>query len=208
MSCTPAGLSTGIIALTNSSSLPCGRVELRQAWSAVHRSAGRIGVLEHVATAVHARTLAVPHAIHTLDLGPGEQVGLLGAPDHGRPEVLIQARGELHLGRFQVLPRAPQLQVEAAQRTATVATDETGGVQAGGLVAQLLHQRQPDQRLHPAQVDAAVGPGVLVVQRVAVIQRTGLVGGRGRGEFGGTGHGWPGMTAGTATQRRPERCGL
>lgn len=33
MSCTPAGLSTGIIALTNSSSLPWGRVELRQAWS-------------------------------------------------------------------------------------------------------------------------------------------------------------------------------
>src|SRR5207342_3103587 len=33
MSCTPAGLSTGIIALTNSSSDPCGSVELRQAWS-------------------------------------------------------------------------------------------------------------------------------------------------------------------------------
>src|SRR3546814_1321264 len=33
MSCTPAGLSTGIIADTNSSSEPCGRVELRQAWS-------------------------------------------------------------------------------------------------------------------------------------------------------------------------------
>ncbi len=32
-SCTPDGLSTGIIALTNSSSLPCGKVELRQAWS-------------------------------------------------------------------------------------------------------------------------------------------------------------------------------
>src|SRR5207342_1622512 len=33
MSCTPAGLSTGIIADTNSSSLPCGSVEERQAWS-------------------------------------------------------------------------------------------------------------------------------------------------------------------------------
>ena len=30
MSCTPAGLRVGIIALTNSSSEPCGRVELRQ----------------------------------------------------------------------------------------------------------------------------------------------------------------------------------
>ena len=33
MSCTPAGFSTGIIADTNSSSEPCGSVELRQAWS-------------------------------------------------------------------------------------------------------------------------------------------------------------------------------
>ena len=33
MSCTPAGFSTGIIALTNSPSEPCGSVELRQAWS-------------------------------------------------------------------------------------------------------------------------------------------------------------------------------
>ena len=33
MSCTPAGFRTGIIALTNSSSLPCGSVDERQAWS-------------------------------------------------------------------------------------------------------------------------------------------------------------------------------
>jgi len=33
MSCTPAGLSTGIIADTNSCSLPCGRVDEREAWS-------------------------------------------------------------------------------------------------------------------------------------------------------------------------------
>ena len=33
MSCTPAGLSTGIIALSNSPSEPCGRVDERQAWS-------------------------------------------------------------------------------------------------------------------------------------------------------------------------------
>lgn len=166
----------------------------------VHRGAGRVGMLEHVAAAVHARALAVPHAIHALDLGAREQVGLLGTPDHGGAQVLVEAGGELHPRRLQVLAGPPQFQVEAAQRAAAVAADEAGGVQPGRLVAQALHQRQPHQRLYPAQVDAAIGTGVLVVQRIAGVQATGvgLVGGGGRGEFGGTGHGWPGKSAGTA----------
>ncbi|MNV18995.1 hypothetical protein D3C71_1098370 [compost metagenome] len=168
--------------------------------AAVHRGAGRVGMLEHVAAAVHAGPLAVPHAIHALDLGAREQVGLLGTPDHGRAEVFVEAGGELDPRRLQVLPGPPQLQVETAQRAAAVAADEAGRVQPGRFVAQALHQRQPYQGLHPAQVDAAIGTGVLVVQRIAGVQATGvgLVGGGGRGEFGGTGHGWPGKSAGTA----------
>jgi hypothetical protein len=96
---------------------------------------GGIAMLEHVATAVHARTLAVPHGIHAIDPGAREQVGLLGAPDHGRAQVLVQAGLEAHLGRVQVLACAPQLQVEAAQRAAAVAADETGSVQTGRGIA-------------------------------------------------------------------------
>ena len=161
------------------------------------RGAGGVGMLEHVAAAVHARALAVPHAEHALDLGALEQVGLLGAPDHGRAEVLVEARLEFHFRRFQLLARAPQLQVEAAQRRAAITADEARRVQPGAFVAQLLHQRQPHQRLHPAQVDAALGAAVLVVQRVVGIDHAGLHAGMGergvgrsRGrEFGGAGHG-------------------
>ena len=156
MSCTPAGLSTGIIALTNSCSEPCGSVELRQAWSSAASAStppfgavpAALRVLEHVAGAIDARALAVPHAEHAFDLRAREQVGLLRAPHHRRAEVFVEARDELHARGFQVLLRAPQLQVEAAERRTAIAADETGGVQARGLVAQLLHQRQAHQRLH------------------------------------------------------------
>ncbi|MNI03962.1 hypothetical protein D3C73_568750 [compost metagenome] len=137
------------------------------------RSAGGIGVLEHVAAAVHARALAVPHAEHALHVGAGEQVGLLGAPHHGRAQVFVEARGEFHLGRFQVLARTPQLQVEAAQRAAAIATDEAGAVDAVGFIAQALHQRQPHQRLHATQVDPSFVAGVLVVERVITVEQVG-----------------------------------
>ncbi len=57
MSCTPAGLSTGIIALTNSCSEPCGRVELRQLWSSA-------------ASASTPPNLPVPAALACLNTSP------------------------------------------------------------------------------------------------------------------------------------------
>ncbi|MNM82094.1 hypothetical protein D3C81_941170 [compost metagenome] len=135
----------------------------------VLRRAGGVGVLEHVAATVHARALAVPHAVHAIDVGAGEQVGLLRAPDHGRAQVLVEARHELHPGRVQMLARTPQFQIEATQRRATVTADEAAGIQSGRHIALMLHQRQPHQRLHAAQVNAPVGPRVLVFQRVVVV---------------------------------------
>ena len=60
--------------------------------AAVLRGSGEVGVLEHVAAAVHARSLAVPHAEHAIDLRVGVQVDLLRAPDRGRGEILVQTR--------------------------------------------------------------------------------------------------------------------
>ncbi len=157
----------------------------------VLRCARGVAVLEHVAAAIHARPLAVPHRIHAIDGRAGEQVGLLRAPDHGRAQVLVEAGLELHPGRLQVLARAPQLQVEAAQRRAAIAGDEAAGVEPRRLVAQPLHQRQPHQRLHAGQVDAPGLAAVLVIQAVVRIGQAIGEGraGRGRGaEFGGTGH--------------------
>src|SRR5690606_38196405 len=98
-----------------------------------------------------------------------EQVGLLGAPDHGRAEVFVEARREFDAGRLQVFFRLPQLQIEATQRRSPVAGNEAGGIDAGGAVAHLLHQRQPHQCLHPGKVDATFATGVLVIERVVAV---------------------------------------
>ncbi len=160
--------------------------------AAVLRGAGGVAVLEHVAAAIHARALAVPHGVDAIDLGTGEQVGLLRAPDHGGAEVFVEAGLEFHAGFGEIFLRPPQFEVEAAKRRAAIAGDEAAGVQAGGLIAQPLHQRQPHQRLHTAEVDAALGAGELVVERVVGIDhavREQGVGGGGRRQFGGAGHG-------------------
>ena len=59
--------------------------------AAVLRGAGEIGVAEHVAGAVDARALAVPHAEHAIVLALAAQLGLLRAPQRGGGEVLVEA---------------------------------------------------------------------------------------------------------------------
>ena len=53
--------------------------------------AGQIGMAEHVAGAVDAGALAVPHGKHAIELALAAQLGLLRAPDRGRGEVLVDA---------------------------------------------------------------------------------------------------------------------
>jgi len=157
----------------------------------VLRRARGIGVLEHVAAAIHAGTLAVPHAEHAVVLRAGEQADLLRAPHHRRAEVLVEARRELHARRLEVLARPPQFQVETTERRTAIAADEAGRVEARGRVAQFLHQRQPHQRLHAGQVDPAGFAAVLVVQGVVRIHDApgqASAGRRGGAEFCGAGH--------------------
>src|SRR5690606_3767372 len=55
----------------------------RDQYATVRRGALAVAVLERVATAVHARTLAVPDRIDAVVPGAGQQHGLLCAPDRG-----------------------------------------------------------------------------------------------------------------------------
>jgi hypothetical protein len=71
--------------------------------AAEFRRAGGVGVFEYVAAAIHARTFAVPHAEHAIDLGAREQIGLLRAPDHRRAEIFVETRRELHARRREML---------------------------------------------------------------------------------------------------------
>ena len=132
--------------------------------AAVLRRAGIVGVLEGVARAVDARALAVPHAEHAIVPGAGIEMDLLGAPQGGRREVLVDAGLEFDVVLLDEALGLPQRLVEAAERRAAIAGDVAGGVEAGGQVPLALHHGQPHQRLRAGQVDPPAFEHVFVVQ--------------------------------------------
>ncbi|OPZ02233.1 MAG: hypothetical protein BWZ09_02581 [Alphaproteobacteria bacterium ADurb.BinA305] len=132
--------------------------------AAMLRGAGGVGVAEDVAGPVHAGSLAVPDGEHAIDLGVGVEAELLRAPHRGRGEVLVEPGLEADVHRLEEALRLPELLVDAAERRAAVAGDEAGGVQAGGLVAQLLHHRQAYQGLDAGHPGAAGLEGVFIVE--------------------------------------------
>jgi hypothetical protein len=79
------------------------------------RGAGEIGMAEDVAGAVHARTLAVPDAEHTIELAFAAQLRLLRAPHGGCGKILIHAGLELDVVRHQRARGLPELLVESAE---------------------------------------------------------------------------------------------
>ncbi len=113
--------------------------------AAVFRCAGEIGVAEDVASAVDARTLAVPHAEDAVVLALTPKLRLLGAPERGGGEVLIEAGLKLDVVLVEIALGADELLVEGAQGRAAIARDEARGIEPGAAVALLLHQAEPDQ---------------------------------------------------------------
>ena len=70
---------------------------------------GHVGMFEHVAGAVHARTFAVPDTEHTVVfVGAGRgKAQLLRAPDRSRCQFFIDARLENNVALAEVLGRTP-----------------------------------------------------------------------------------------------------
>src|SRR5664279_517524 len=90
--------------------------------AAVLRGAREIGVAEHVAGTIDTRALAVPEAEHAIELALAAQLRLLGAPERGGGEFLVDARLELDVGLAKRQAGADELLVEATERRATVAS--------------------------------------------------------------------------------------
>ena len=142
---------------------------------------------EHVAGTVDARALAVPHAEHAIELALAAQFRLLGAPERGGGEFLVDAGLELDVGGGELAAGAHELLVEAAERRAAIAGQITGGVEAGAAVALLLHQAGADQRLIAGHQDAGLGQIVFVVEADGLER-----------------HDWPWQCPGPAMVRRPD----
>jgi hypothetical protein len=133
--------------------------------AAVLIGARGIRVLEDVAGAIDARSLAVPHAEYAIALRVRPQIELLRAPHRGGREVFVDAGLEHHVVRVQMFLRFPQRLVDPAERRAAIAGDEAGRIQSRALVALFLQHRQTDERLCAADIDAAFFERVLVVER-------------------------------------------
>ena len=118
---------------------------------AVGRGALEVAVLEHVAAAVHARALAVPHAHHAVVAVEGSEQRLLAAPHRGGGQLLVHARHPHHVVGVEQGPVALDGEVDGAQRRALVPGDEGGGAQAPGRVGSVLIDGQAHYRLDPGQ---------------------------------------------------------
>ena len=115
--------------------------------------------------------------ISDIALPDGDALDLLPRIQQHRPDmpvIVMSARSTLltavkaqQTGVFEYLPKPFELRslVEATERRAAVARDVATGVQTGQYVAPPLLQRQPRQRLHGSDEDAALVLRVLVVQR-------------------------------------------
>ena len=123
-----------------------------------------VGVLEHVAGAVYAGRLAVPHAEDAVVLRPRERVHHLAA-EHGRgAQVLVEAGGEHDVVLAEELPLPLEGLVEPAQRRAAIAGDERGRAQPLPAVGEMLVDRQAHQGLDARQVDVPLFLHVLGIE--------------------------------------------
>ena len=133
--------------------------------TAVPGGAEGVGVLDHVHAPVHPGALAVPHGEHPVVLRPRQQPHLLGAPDRGGRQVLVDAGLEADVVGLELPAGLVQGHVQRAHRRAAVARDEPGGVQARVQVELVLDQRQPDQGLDSGEIGAVPGQIELVLER-------------------------------------------
>ena len=122
------------------------------------------GGIAGCAGAIDPRPLAVPHAEHAGILALAMELRLLGPPERGRGEVLVDPWLKDDVVLVEKPFRRRHLLVEAAERRAAIAGDVARGVVAGLKVALALEHRQPHQRLDAGQENPAPVLGVLVVE--------------------------------------------
>ncbi|MDT4847708.1 hypothetical protein FQZ97_817750 [compost metagenome] len=136
----------------------------QQQHAAMLGNTGRVAVLEHVAAAVHTRTLAVPHGKHAVVARAGKQAGLLAAPHRSGGQLFVDPGLKVDGVFLEEALGFPQALVEVAERRAAVAGDKAGGIQAVGRIALLLQHRQAGECLGAGEVEVTSGKAILVIQ--------------------------------------------
>ncbi len=138
--------------------------------AAARRRAVRVAVLQRVAGAVDAGSLAVPEGEDAVDGALGIRLDLLRA-EHGRGRQLLVDRGqETHARLVDEAARLPELLVHRAQWRPAVAADVAGRGPAARRIQGALRQRQAHQRLRPRKEDLPARRGQRVAELVVEAQ--------------------------------------
>ena len=145
--------------------------------AAVRRRAVGVAVLERVAGAVDAGTLAVPHREDALGGALGIRLDALRAEHCGRAELLVDRGKKAHARSVEQLLRLPRLLVDHAERRAAIAAQKAPRCDARGNVARVLHQEQPHERLRAGEKHGACSGGEVVGERVVGTGERGRHGG-------------------------------
>ena len=141
------------------------------------RGAGHVGVLEDIGAAVHAGALAVPDPEDTVVAVAARRrkPQLLGAPQRSGGQLLVDAGLEHNVLVAQVGRGLRQRLVITAQRGATIAADQAGGVAALLPVALALQHRQSHQRMYAAHEGRSGRKCIAVLQGIAHCMPRGLI---------------------------------
>ena len=132
---------------------------------AVAGASRHVSVADRVHAPVEARTLAVPHGEDAIVPAIPERRRLLGAPDRGRGQILVDGRLEVDARAREKAVCGPELLVDVVHRGAAVAGDVAGGVETRRAVADALRHREAHDRLAAGNVNPSFPALVLVVQR-------------------------------------------
>src|SRR2546426_7750622 len=128
-------------------------------------NAGEVRMLERIAGAVDARSLAVPYPQHAIVLGAGKESDHLTAEDRRCCQVFIDARDKIDVIVLEQVRQTLQGQVKAAEWRAAIAGDKGGCPQASTSIRTMLVHGQPHQRLDTAEVDLTLFLKIFIHQR-------------------------------------------
>src|SRR5262245_61308527 len=143
-------------------------------YAAMPGGAGVVGMAKHVARAIQAWTLAVPHPEHPIILALLPELSLLRTPQCSGGEVLIEPGHELDVILFQDAPRAQHGCLERGDRRAAVARHVARGIETRPQVPSTLNQHQAHDRLGAGQELSGLTEAVLVVEACGVLWHSGL----------------------------------
>ena len=135
------------------------------------RRAGGMSVPDRIARAVNAGPLAIPQRKDAGDAAQRIAGDPLRPGDGGGGEVFVDARHEADVVRGDGRRRAPEFGVDAGERRAAIAADETRGLQPVAPVGETLHHQHAHERLRARREDTSLRPRDRILKPVFKIDR-------------------------------------